>query len=92
MLTETAALVPHEPCSALLALARRRPIPKPSDHKGGEDTDMFEVALPLAMLESILDIVDNAARRGLSTPRSTKIGHFATAWRELRDWQAANRV
>lgn len=92
MLTETAALLPSETGSALHDLARGRPIPKPSDHKGGEDTDMFEVALPLAMLESILDIVDNAARRGRSTPRSTKIGHFATAWRELRDCQAANRV
>ena len=92
MLTETAALLPGETGSALPDLARGRPIPKPSDHRGGEDTDMFEVALPLAVLESILKIVEDAAGRGERTPRSTRIGGFAAAWRELRDWQAAHRV
>ena len=89
MLEETATLLPGETRTALLAVVRGTPFPKPPDHKGGEATDMFAVDLPPDVVRSIVEVVHDAARRGLRTPRSTKIGHFATAWREL---QAASRV
>ena len=73
--------------AALLAITRGTPLPKPTDHKGARDTDMFEVDLSRAVVRSIVAAVDDAVGRGLRTPRSTKIGGFATAWRELGDWQ-----
>ena len=89
MLEETATLLSGETRSALLAILSNAPFPKPPDHKGGEDTDMFNVDLSADVVRSIVDVVLDAAEQGLRTPRSTKIGGFATAWREL---QAAGRV
>lgn len=92
MLEETASLLPAESQAALLTVLGGSPFPKPPDHKGGEATDMFEVALPTDVVHVIVDTVDEAAERGLRTPRSTKIGGFATAWRELQAAQEASRV
>lgn len=92
MLEETAALLAGDSRTALLAIAAGTPLPKPTDHKGGEATDMFEVALPEDVVRVIVDTVDDAAERGLRTPRSTRIGGFATAWRELQAALQASRV
>ena len=92
MLEETATLLDGDTRAALLEIAAGTPLPKPTDHKGGEATDMFEVALPTDVVGSVVETVDDAAERGLRTPRSTKIGGFATAWRELQVAQEASRV
>ena len=92
MLEETAALLAGDTRAALLEIADGNPLPKPTDHKGGDATDMFEVALPKDVVRLIVDTVDDAAKRGLRTPRSTKIGGFATAWRELQVAQDVSRV
>lgn len=89
MLEETATLLPGETRTALLAILSGTPFPKPTDHKGGQPTDMFAVDLPRDVVRSIAEVVHDAAERGLRTPRSTRIGGFATAWREL---QAASRA
>ncbi|MCY3838551.1 MAG: hypothetical protein OXH09_07920 [Gammaproteobacteria bacterium] len=92
MLEETASLLSGETRSALLAILGGTPFPKPPDHKGGRDTDMFAVDLPPDVTRSIVEVVGDASQRGLQTPRSTKIGGFATAWRELHTAKAAARV
>ena len=92
MLEETATLLHGETRTALLAILSGTPFPKPPDHKGGDGTDMFAVDLPPDVVRPIVDVVHDAARRGLRTPRSTKIGGFATAWRELQTAQATSRV
>ena len=89
MLEETATLLSGETRLALLEILGGTPLPKPPDHKGGEATDMFAVDLPSDVVCSISEVVLDAASRGLRTPRSTKIGGFATAWRELQTAQAA---
>ena len=88
MLEETAALVTGDARAALLDTVSGNPLPKPADHKGGVATDMFETALPTEMVRSIAETIRDAARRGLRTPRSTRIGGFAAAWGELEAWQA----
>jgi len=88
MLTETAALLPGALGEALLAATRGTPLAKPPDHKGGPDTDMFELALAPDEVGCILEVVEEATRRGRTTPRSRKLGGFVAAWRELGDWQA----
>lgn len=92
MLEETATLLSGETRSALLANLSGTPFPKPPDHKGDEATDMFAVDLPADVVRAIVEVVHDAAKRGLRTPRSSKIGGFATAWRELQAAQAASRV
>ena len=92
MLEETAALLPGETRSALLGILGGTPFPKPPDHKGGEVTDMFAVDLPSDVVRSIVEVVLVAAERGLRTPRSARIGGFATAWRELQAAHEASRV
>ena len=89
MLEETATLLPGGTRTALLTILGGTPFPKPPDHKGGEATDMFAVDLPPDIVRSIVEVVLDAAERGLRTPRSTKIGGFATAWRELQAAQPA---
>ena len=92
MLEETATLLPGETRTAVLAILSGTPFPKPPDHKGGENTDMFAVDLSTDVVRSIVEVVLDAADRGLRTPRSTRIGGFATAWRELQAARAASRV
>ncbi len=92
MLEQTATLLAGETRTALLDVLNGKPFPKPQDHKGGADTDMFAVDLPTDVVLSIVDVVHDAAERGLRTPRSAKIGGFATAWRELHAAQAASSV
>ena len=92
MLEETAALLGGDARAALVEIAAGTPLPKPTDHKGGEATDMFEVALPAEVVRSIVAVVVEAARRGHRTPRSARIGGFATAWRDLQAVQAGRRV
>lgn len=92
MLEETAALSDGDTRAALLEIAAGTPLPKPADHKGGVATDMFEIDLPTEVVRSVVEVVDDAANRGLRTPRSTKIGGFAIAWRDLQAAQGASRV
>lgn len=83
MLEETATLLAGSAQTALLAITEGAPLPKPADHKGGRDTDMFEITLSSDLVGWIVEVVEAAARCGASTPRSNKIGGFAIAWREL---------
>lgn len=79
LLTRTEALLPAPLAPALRAARRTAPLPKPADHKGGAETDLFEVALCAAAAEAIAAAVAAAARAGAVGPG------VVAAWRELRD-------
>ena len=83
LLTETAALVCAELRQPLLAAMQQPPLPKPLDHKGGAETDMFELALD-EFVDRILVAVESAAARGETTTQGRTLGGFASAWRELK--------
>ena len=84
MLTETASLLD-------VALRQRvldqlgPPLPKPADHRGGTDTDMFKVALSAADVRAVRLAVERAEAAGTLTPRTQGrgLGGFVEAWREL---------
>ena len=86
MLVETASLLEDPLRASVLANCQGAPLAKPGDHKGGVDTDMFEVGLAPNEVAMVLGVVEDAARRGLTTPRSAKLGGFVAAWRELKQW------
>ena len=84
MLVETARLVPAALRPPLRAAMAHTPLPKPADHKGGEQTDMFEVALD-EVADEILAALETAVARGETTSQGRSLGGFAAAWRELKD-------
>lgn len=84
MLAETAALVPELLRPPIHAAMREAPLPKPRDHKGGFETDMFEIALG-DCAEAILTAVEAAVGRGATTSGGRSLGGFVAAWRELKD-------
>ncbi len=86
---ETASLLDEPLRSVVLANCQGTPQAKPGDHKGGADTDMFEVALSADEVGNVLSVVEDAAQRGVGTPRSARLGGFVAAWRELKQWQDA---
>ena len=84
MLKETACLVPAALRPPLCAAMTQTPLPKPADHKGGEQTDMFKVALH-DVVDGILAAVEAAEARGETTTTGRSLGGFVAAWRELKD-------
>jgi len=69
---------------ALAAALRAEPLAKPSDHRGGAQTDMFEVTLALDDARAIHRVIGDAARDGRTTARTRPrgLGGFEEAWRE----------
>ena len=88
MLNETAALVPKRLRTALRATLTTVPLAKPSDHKGGADTDMFvlDAEAPVA---AIAAAVAQAAACGARTRQGRGLGGIVAAWREVDQWCAA---
>ena len=95
MLTRTAQWV-EPPVAATLRAATQGPaLPKPVDHKGGPDTDMFEVDLDGALVASIVCSVERAAagyvpaarQRDPDPPPTGSLNAYVAAWRELAAWQ-----
>ena len=85
MLTETAALVSDALRGPLLAAMEQTPLPKPTDHKGGAQTDMFEVAFE--DVDAILAAVEAAAEHGRTNSEGRTLGGFVAAWRELKEYR-----
>ena len=75
LLTRTGALLSAPLDATLRAAWPDAPFPKPADHKGGAETDLFKVTLSVAAARAIVDAVEAAAvSQGV-----------VAAWRELRD-------
>lgn len=80
LLTRTAALLPATLADILRHACQGAPLPKPPEHKGGPETDMFELTLTLTQARAIANAVESGAGRGV-----------AAAWRELWCYIAAGK-
>jgi hypothetical protein len=60
------------------------PLPKPTDHRGAAETDMFPMSLELHEVRAVRALVEQAAGRGVTTSgtRSRGLGGFVEAWLE----------
>jgi hypothetical protein len=69
---------------ALERALRGAPLDKPSDHRGGAHTDMFEVTLAPDDAREIHRLIGDAVRGGRTTTqtRPRGLGGFEEAWRE----------
>lgn len=79
MLDRTSTLLRPPLAAALKAAQAGTPHPKPADHKGDANTDMFEVALSANDAGDILAAVEAAAARGQAS------AGLLAAWREAHD-------
>jgi hypothetical protein len=85
MLTQTQALIDDAMLRERLVQAMSTaPIEKPADHKGGDETDMFVVALEVDAVRRIRDALAAAVASGRRTDatRSRGLGGFVAAWDE----------
>ena len=59
-------------------------LPKPEDHEGGDETDMFQMSLGLADVRALRERVEQAGARGETTTgtRGRGLGGFVETWRE----------
>ena len=80
MLERTAELVDSGVAEHLLSATSEPPLPKPRGHKGGAETDMFELHLDDAMADAVVTAVERAHAAG-----GGKLRGFVAAWREYRE-------
>ena len=80
MLERTAELVDRAVAKHLLAATSGKPLPKPEGHKGGPDTDMFELHLDDAVADAVLAAVERAY--AAERAGHQKLRGFVAAWRE----------
>jgi uncharacterized protein (TIGR00730 family) len=79
------------------------PLRKPVEHRGGSETDLFPVALPVAQATALAELLARHAAAGTATPgtadradagggtASAPLAGFAAVWREYADASAAAR-
>ena len=80
MLERTAELVDPEVAEHLLSATSGQPLPKPGGHKGGPETDMFELHLDDAVADAVLAAVERAY--AAERAGHQKLRGFVAAWRE----------
>jgi acetyl-CoA carboxylase biotin carboxyl carrier protein len=92
MLEQTVELVADDEAVALpLRAALAGPIlEQPADHRGGADTDMFELRLDRTTVERVVQKVADAAARGATTTGTARrgLGGFTAAWDEYNRFLA----
>ncbi len=80
MLERTAELVDPGLAEHLISATFGGALPKPESHKGGPDTDMFELHLDDAVADGILAAVERAHAEERTGHQ--KLRGFVAAWRE----------
>ena len=77
---------------ALGSRLAREPVSKPDDHRGGPETDMFDVTLPSEDIGAVLAVVTEARDHGQATSgtKDRGLGGFVEAWAECLDWIERN--
>jgi len=85
MLEQSAELLPPGLAVLLLESLNQQPVDKPSDHKGGTLTDMFELRMTSEDAGQILEYVDKACTEGQTTSATVErgLGGFREAWQEM---------
>ncbi|MCZ6655781.1 MAG: hypothetical protein O7C67_00655 [Gammaproteobacteria bacterium] len=86
MLNETIELVGDQShlAQTLEAVLREEPLAKPPGHRGGPETDMFELALDIADVDTIVAAVRQAVEHKATTSGGRGLGGFAEAWQEFQ--------
>ena len=94
MLEETSELLSGEAHSLLKRSLEGIALAKPTDHKGGSQTDMFTLELSHAEAVEVYERVASAVAAGETTSRTAGrgLGGFEEAWREYVHFLETARV
>ena len=67
---------------------REPPLEKPSDHKGGPETDVLKVELSIGIVEQVLNKLRQLASSTDGTIQNApfKLDPLIKSWEELHDW------
>ena len=90
MLNETIALLGEQVgeqshlAQILEEAMRQTPLAKPDDHRGGPETDMFELSLGGAEVGEIVAVIEQAIQRETKTSGGRSLGGFDEAWQEFQ--------
>ena len=85
MLEQTGELIEPPLAEWLQRALLMAPLEKPADHQGARETDMFELDLPAAVVQSIAASIGEAARAGRTSTATRRrgLGGFREAWAEF---------
>lgn len=89
LLEQTLELVDQPALAARLGEDMARgPLPKPDDHEGGDETDMFQMTLSLDEVRTLRQRVERAGADGTTTSgtRDRGLGGFVETWREYEQF------
>jgi len=96
MLEQTIELIADEPRLApvLANVLRGAPLDKPTDHRGGAVTDMFEVGLRIEDAQRVHSLMHDAVSIGRRTAatQSRGLGGFTEAWSEYAAYVERNAI
>lgn len=96
MLEQTIELLADDPrlASVLADVFRGPPLDKPTDHRGGAVTDMFEVVLPIDDAQTIHSRIHDAVSIGHTTAATQVrgLGGFTEAWRDYAAYVERNAM
>tara|TARA_A100001037_G_C14880417_1_gene513694 strand:- start:90 stop:365 length:276 start_codon:yes stop_codon:yes gene_type:complete len=72
----------------LVQVFRQSPLEKPTDHKGGSETDMFQIEISLSLCFRVIRAIDLAMQSGwVTTGRVNRdLSGFSEAWHEYLRW------
>jgi limonene-1,2-epoxide hydrolase len=90
MLEQTLELLSEDDVAVILRAAlTSQALAKPADHRGGEATNMYRLALSPAQRETIAGLVRLARDAEAETSKTTGrgLGGFVEAWDEYLHWQ-----
>lgn len=84
LLEQTMELVEPIAAARLREAIEAGPVPKPADHEGGDETDMFRMSLTLDEVRAIRLKVESAGTAGITTSgtRDRGLGGFVETWRD----------
>lgn len=75
----TMTVLEHDQARPLRDMLENAPLEKPADHRGGEETDCFEVALGTSLVREILAAIERNPGGNLTSSRQR---HLTAIWRE----------
>lgn len=92
VILQITTLVKPSDAVKLKAIVSGVPLEKPIDHKGDQDTDMFDVDLDQATAESILESLTHHLHSGCSLdPKQNRLlVNIERTWREFSKGQSSS--
>ncbi len=87
-LDHTVRILGESASKDLLIASKRQPLEKPRDHKGGAETDVFELELNVESVRTIISLLKTAQDKTILQAGSLQpnLNALLKSWEEYADW------